>query len=104
MFPVDAGTGYRAVKAAAKRAGVPWASPHTLRHTAASMLFARGENVKRIQRFLGHDRASFTLDTYVHLLDDELPDAIEFAPVSEATGGATRQAETGRDDLAAAAV
>jgi len=65
------------------------------------MLFARGENAKRIQRFLGHHRASFTLDTYVHLLDDELPEAIDFGATSGATMGQPmgqrdrqRQAET----------
>ncbi len=90
VFPVNASTVYRAVKTAAEVAGVPWVSPHTLRHTAASLLFARGENPKAIQRWLGHHRASFTLDTYVHLLDDELPDAIEIS-AGESPSGTERR-------------
>jgi integrase len=77
--PLDPSVAFRAVKAAAVKAGVPWAGLHTLRHTAASMLFARGENPKAIQRWLGHHRASFTLDTYVHLLDEQLPDGLDLA-------------------------
>ncbi|MGI8806174.1 MAG: tyrosine-type recombinase/integrase, partial [Thermoleophilaceae bacterium] len=45
---------------------------HTFRHTCASMLFERGANAKQVQRWLGHHSASFTLDTYVHLLEDDL--------------------------------
>ena len=86
--PLDASVAFRAVKSAAVKAGVPWAGLHTLRHTCASLLFARGENPKTIQRWLGHHRASFTLDTYVHLLDEELPeglgvDAVTVEPVPE---------------------
>jgi integrase len=75
--PLDASVAFRAVKAAAVKAGVPWAGLHTLRHTCASLLFARGENPKTIQRWLGHHRASFTLDTYVHLLDEDLPEGLD---------------------------
>jgi integrase len=31
-----------------------------------------GRNAVKIQRWLGHHSPSFTLDTYVHLLDDDL--------------------------------
>ena len=75
--PLDASVAFRAVKTAAVKAGVPWAGLHTLRHTCASLLFARGENPKTIQRWLGHHRASFTLDTYVHLIESELPDGLD---------------------------
>lgn len=47
---------------------VTWAGWHTFRHTAASRLFAQGRNVKQVQEWLGHHKASFTLDTYVHLM------------------------------------
>ena len=49
-----------------------WAGFHTFRHTVASRLFAGGRNIKQVQRWLGHHSPSFTLDTYVHLLDDDL--------------------------------
>jgi integrase len=76
--PLDRGQVFRAVKAAAKRAGVPWAGLHTLRHTAASLLFSRGWNAVQVQRFLGHHSAAFTLATYVHLLEDGLPEPASF--------------------------
>jgi integrase len=57
---------------AAEKAGVPWVRFHTFRHTAATLLFAEGKNVVQVQRFLGHHSPAFTLDTYVHLLDNDL--------------------------------
>jgi integrase len=81
VFPSAAGTpldlaNLRKVFApAAKQAGVPWATFHTLRHTCATLLFLHGYNAKQVQAWLGHHAASFTLDTYVHLLADELPEA-----------------------------
>jgi len=64
----------RTVKPAATRAGVPWASLHTLRHTCASMLFRSGWNAKQVQMMLGHHSPAFTLATYVHLIPDDLPE------------------------------
>ncbi len=65
---------FRVVKAAAKTAGVPWAGLHTLRHSAATILFRRGWNAVQVQKFLGHHSPAFTLATYVHLLPDDLPE------------------------------
>jgi len=62
----------RVLAPACARAGVPWAGFHTFRHTVASRLFAQGRNVVQVQRWLGHHSPSFTLDTYVHLLDGDL--------------------------------
>jgi integrase len=64
----------RTVKPAAVRAGVPWASLHTLRHTCASRLFRSGWNAKQVQMMLGHHSPAFTLATYVHLVPDDLPE------------------------------
>jgi integrase len=50
------------------------------------MLFAEGRNVKQVQKWLGHHSASFTLDTYVHLLSDELAEPLELPPAVAATG------------------
>lgn len=44
--------------------GIPHVPP-----TVASRLVAEGRNVVQVQRFLGHHSPSFTLDTYVHLLE-----------------------------------
>jgi integrase len=52
-----------------------WPGWHTLRHTCASQLFARGANAKQVQVWLGHHSPAFTLERYVHLMADDLPDA-----------------------------
>jgi integrase len=63
---------YRVLIPAAHRAGVPWARFHTLRHTCAAMLIDSGASPLRLQRWMGHHSAAFTLDTYGHLLRDDL--------------------------------
>lgn len=69
----------RVLAPACKAAGVEWAGFHTFRHTVASRLFAEGRNVVQVQRWLGHHSASFTLDTYVHLLDNDLGEPLHAA-------------------------
>lgn len=63
-------------------------TPHSLRHTCASLAVSAGANVKVLQRMLGHASAAMTLDTYADLFDDDLEkvadalgEAIESAPV-----------------------
>lgn len=62
----------RVLRPACAEAGVEWAGFHTFRHTVASRLFDDGRNPKQVQRWLGHHSPSFTIDTYVHLLDEGL--------------------------------
>ena len=45
---------------------------HTLRHTFASRLFAKGVDVKVISKLLGHSSAKITYDTYIHLMPQEI--------------------------------
>ena len=45
------------------------ATPHTLRHSLASLLFERGHTAVQIAAWLGHSDPSFTLRTYVHARD-----------------------------------
>ena len=63
---------YRVLKPAAQRAGVPWVGFHTLRHTCAALLVDAGTSPLRLQRWMGHHSAAYTLDTYGHLLHDDL--------------------------------
>lgn len=93
----------RYFKQAATAAGIEWAGLHTLRHTCASILFRSGDrglsaNAVQVQLWMGHHRASFTLDTYVHLFDEDLPDAAGFDAMLArgATQGATRAPKTAR--------
>lgn len=66
----------RVLKKAGRKAGVGWIGFHTFRHTCATLLFTEQQwNAKQVQLWLGHHKASFTVDTYVHLLPDHLPDA-----------------------------
>jgi integrase len=73
----------RALKPAAKSAGLEWVSFHSFRHTCASLLFEAGKNPKQVQEWLGHHDPGYTLRTYVHLLDgglggaDFLDDAVQ---------------------------
>jgi integrase len=60
--PLDYTNIYRRVfKPAARRAGVPWAGFHTLRHTCATLLFRHGLKAKQVQLWLGHHSPAFTL-------------------------------------------
>jgi integrase len=47
-------------------------SPHSLRHTAASLAIAAGADVKVVQNMLGHKDASMTLNTYAGMFPDRL--------------------------------
>jgi integrase len=97
VFPSEAGTPLnhsnmmrRVVRPVAEEVGAPWAGFHTFRHTCASMLFERGANAVRVQRWLGHHSPAFTLSTYVHLLDDRLGEPIELAAELAASAQTSR--------------
>jgi integrase len=66
----------RVLAPACAEADVAWAGFHTFRHTVASRLFAAGRNPVQVQRWLGHHSPSFTLDVYVHLLNDDLGEPV----------------------------
>ena len=83
----------RVLKPTREAIALPWVSFHTFRHTCASLLFEAGRNVKQVQEWLGHATPSFTLETYVHLMDEGIGDA---AFMDQAVGNwwATQQPET----------
>jgi integrase len=47
------------------------AGMHQLRHHFASLLLRGGVDIKRVQEWLGHHSAAFTLDIYGHLMPDD---------------------------------
>lgn len=49
---------------------------HTLRHTFASMLFRKKVDAKTVSELLGHSNVAFTLNTYIHLIEDQKSDAV----------------------------
>lgn len=68
---------------AAKRAGVPWATPHKLRHGLASLMASHGLSAAQIATHLGHaDGGVLALKTYIHT--DGL-DSADF--IDQALGG-----------------
>jgi integrase len=50
-----------------KASGFPPLRFHELRHTAGSLLLAKGLSAKQIQEYLGHEQVATTLDIYGHL-------------------------------------
>lgn len=81
----------RVLSPACAEAGAEWAGFHTFRQTVASRLFAAGRNAVQVQRWLGHHSPSFTLDTYVHLLDGDL--GVPLDPIG-VNGGSTACPQT----------
>jgi hypothetical protein len=51
-----------------------------------------GRNVVQVQRWLGHHSPSFTLDTYVHLLDSDLGDPLNPLRVNSGSTGRPKSA------------
>lgn len=68
----------RAVRAACKDAGITgsW-SPHSLRHSAASLLLAQGVPLKVVSEVLGHSSIRVTADVYSHLMEPAKAEAAD---------------------------
>jgi integrase len=93
------------LKLAREEADLTWVGFHTFRHTCASMLFAEGRNAVQVQRWLGHHSPAFTLATYVHLLDEDLGEALTLKSVNTVRtcptpSGDTRPSEVEGDPAA----
>ena len=72
VFPGLSDDGLRnAMSRACKLAGVPAFGPHDLRHRYISLLVLAGVPASVVKGFVGHARASMTLDVYSHVLLDE---------------------------------
>ena len=60
---------------ALKKAGVGRIRFHDIRHSFASMQIELGENIKYIQKQLGHSSPTVTLNVYSHLMRKQNPEA-----------------------------
>jgi len=74
------------LKGAREEADLTWVGFHTFRHTCASMLFANGRNAVQVQRWLGHHSPAFTLERYVHLLDNDIGEPLSIGASESAKG------------------
>lgn len=52
------------------------ATPHTLRHTYGSMVYAKTHNEELVRELMGHSSIQTTMDIYVHMTDDEVADEL----------------------------
>jgi integrase len=59
------------------RVGISHKGLHVLRHTFASMLFAKGIDVKTVSELLGHADVRITYSTYIHLIEAQKSKAID---------------------------
>jgi integrase len=79
--PLDGGKVVRAFQRRLEVAGLPCIRFHDLRHSCASLLFAKGVPARTIQEILGHSRIGTTLDVYTHLdrADEGVPSLLREA-------------------------
>lgn len=82
---------HRVFEPALKRAELRRVRFHDLRHSFASALVSSGQNIKWIQKQLGHSSIQITMDVYSHLLPEverDAPAKIEAAliPLKELVG------------------
>jgi integrase len=68
--------------------GLTGVTPHTLRHTAGSLALASGASVVTVQKLLGHQSPTTTMNVYAHQLPDD------FDNLSAAMDAAARAAAT----------
>jgi integrase len=80
-------------------AGLERITPHSCRHTFASLMIAAGVNAKALSTFMGHAKIGITLDRYGHLMPGSEAEA---AGLLDAYLGAER--ERGEDAARAAGV
>jgi integrase len=67
----------RSFKPLLARAGLPPIRFHDLRHTAATLLLAKGVHSKVVQERLGHSSIGVTMDVYSHVLPSIQNEAVD---------------------------
>lgn len=67
---IDPGNYNRKFYKIVKRAGLPKANPHSLRHSFATRALEAGVDIKTTQELLGHSSMAITADLYTHSLMD----------------------------------
>ena len=57
---------------------------HKLRHTAATLMYQSGVDIRALQEILGHEQLS-TTEIYTHVNNDMLKAAVDSNPLAEVT-------------------
>ena len=60
----------------AENAGLRVIRTHDFRHSCASLLINNGANIMIVAKYLGHAKIDETLNTYSHLFQSKLDDAV----------------------------
>jgi len=68
--PISPSSAYNQLKILLRKNNLPNIRFHDLRHTFATHAIRHGIDPKTLSRILGHENASFTLDTYTHMTSD----------------------------------
>ena len=82
LFPSRAGTPLNHANVmkrflrALEAAGLKRVTIHSLRHSYASQALAAGASIKALQRALGHSSATLTLNTYAHMVEEDMSGAL----------------------------
>lgn len=81
-----------------KRAGFDSSvySTHKLRHTAATLMYKEGVDIRTLQKILGHASVA-TTQIYTHLDDDLVRQAVNQNPLAKLDLGANTKSEEGPD-------
>jgi integrase len=74
--PIDPGNLRRLFYRALEECNLKHVSLHSLRHSYASFMLASGASIVALQRSLGHADATMTLNTYAHLIPEDLGGAL----------------------------
>lgn len=67
-------------------------SAHKLRHTAATLMYQNGVDIRTLQNVLGHARVDTTM-IYTHIADQNVRDAAERNPLSHVTRGPRKKTD-----------
>lgn len=74
--PLDQSNTLKALKKRLKEAGLKEVDLKSFRHSYATIAISSGASIKALQNALGHSSATTTLNTYSHLLKEDMGDSL----------------------------